>query len=51
MQPIDSVDDLVRQVRRIGYRLGEQRIVWLRGLHLPQHITLTDRAKGVRLAQ
>jgi hypothetical protein len=51
LKPVDNVDDLVRQVRRLRYRLGEQRIVWLRGTHLPQQIELTDRARGVSLAR
>ena len=51
LKPVENVDDLVRQVRRIRYRLGEQRIVWLRGTHLPQQIELTDRARGISLAR
>lgn len=50
-KPVDNVDDLVRQVRRLRYRLGEQRIVWVRGRHLPQDIELTERAEGILLAQ
>ena len=51
LKPVENVDDLVRQVRRIRYRLGEQRIVWLRGTHLTQQIELTDRARGISLAR
>jgi hypothetical protein len=50
MRPVDNVDDLVRNVRRIRYQLSEQRIVWLRGRHLPQSIQLGPEAKGIRLA-
>lgn len=46
-KPVDTVDDLVRQVRRLRYRLGEQRIVWLRGRHLPQTVELTELARGI----
>lgn len=48
--PVDNTDDLVRRVRRVRYRLEEQRIVWVRGRHLPQDIELTERAKGIKLA-
>lgn len=48
--PVDNLDDLVRRVRRLRYRLGEQRIVWVRGRHLPQEIELSEEAVGIRLA-
>ena len=51
LKPVENVDDLVRQVRRLRYRLGEQRIVWLRGTHLPQQVELTERARGISLAR
>jgi hypothetical protein len=51
MRPVDTVDDLSRAVRRIRSRLDDQRIVWLGGRHLPQAITLSDKAKGIRLAE
>jgi hypothetical protein len=50
-QPVDTVDDLVRRVRRLRTQLDEQRIVWVRGRHLPQDIRLSDRARGIRLAE
>lgn len=50
-RPVDNADDLVRRVRRIRYRLEEQRIVWVRGRHLPQDIELSERAVGVSLAR
>lgn len=49
-RPVDNVDDLVRAVRRVRYRLDEQRIVWVNGRHLPQEIELSPKAKGIRLA-
>jgi len=49
--PVDNLDDIVRGARRLRYRLEEQRIVWVRGRHLPQEIRLTDRAVGVSLAE
>jgi len=50
-RPVDNVDDLVRAVRRVRYRLEEQRIIWINGRHLPQDIELGPKAKGIRLAQ
>jgi hypothetical protein len=49
--PVDKVDDLVRRVRQLRYRLEEQRIVWVRGRHLPQDIELSDQAQGISLAE
>lgn len=51
VRPVDNTDDLVRRVRRIRYRLEEQRIVWVRGRHLPQDIELSDAAVGISLAE
>ena len=51
LKVVENADDLVRQVRRLRYRLGEQRIVWLRGRHLPQQIELTEKASGISLAR
>jgi hypothetical protein len=50
-RPVDNVDDLLRAVRRIRSGLGDQRIVWLSGRHLPQGITLSPEAQGIRLAE
>jgi hypothetical protein len=50
MRVVDNVDDLVRAVRRVRSQLEEQRVVWVNGRHLPQHIELTDAAVGIRLA-
>jgi len=50
-QPVENVDDLVRRVRRVRYQLSEQRIVWLRGRHLPHEIELSEGATGIRLAR
>jgi hypothetical protein len=49
-RPVDNVDDLVRAMRRVRYFLEEQRIVWINGRHLPQEIELSDKARGIRLA-
>jgi len=51
MRPVDNVDDLARAVRRVRSRLDDQRIVWLSGRHLPQAITLSDKAVGISLAE
>ena len=50
-RPVDNVDDLVRAVRRVRYRLEEQRIIWISGRHLPQDIELSEKAKEIRLAK
>jgi len=49
--PVDNTDDLVRRVRRVRYQLEEQRIVWVRGRHLPQDIELSEEAQEISLAQ
>ena len=49
--PVDNVDDLVRRVRRVRSLLEEQRIVWVRGRHLPQEIELSEEAAGISLAE
>lgn len=36
--------------RKLRDELERQRIVWLRGVHLPQEIELTEHARGVRIA-
>lgn len=38
-------------VSRLRADLRRQRIVWVEGAHLPQVVTLTPRARGVRLAR
>jgi hypothetical protein len=50
-RPVDNADDLLRAVRRVRSQLEEQRIVWLSGRHLPQGITLSPEAQGIRLAE
>ncbi len=51
VSPVDTVDDLERAVRRTRALLDAQRVVWLRGRRLPQAITLSPRAEGIRLAE
>jgi hypothetical protein len=42
---------LDKAARRLEESLENQWIVWIEGLHLPQHIALTREAKGIRLAK
>jgi len=41
---------LDKAIRRVLKALEAQRVVWLEGLYLPHEISLTDRARGIRLA-
>jgi hypothetical protein len=41
---------LTRAIGELRAALDAQRIVWLEGRHLPQSITLSPRARGLRLA-
>lgn len=42
--------NLRHAVRDVGRELGDQRVVWLRGRHLPQTIELSPEVTGLRLA-
>jgi hypothetical protein len=48
---IETFDDLSRAVRRVRYTVGQQRIIWLGGRHLPQSIELGPDASGISLAK
>ncbi|MDX1502738.1 MAG: hypothetical protein R3325_10285 [Thermoanaerobaculia bacterium] len=47
---VESPWELAAAYRRLAARLERQRLVWLRGAHLPQGVELTPAARGVRLA-
>ncbi len=48
---IRTAADFDVAVARLRAELRRQRILWVEGAHLPQAVTLTPRAKGVRLAR
>ena len=37
--------------KRLAALVDRQRIVWVEGVHLPQSISLSERASGVTLAR
>ncbi len=47
---VSTVTRLETAAKELRRALERQRIVWVEGTHLPQRITLTDRAQGVSLA-
>ncbi len=48
---IRTAADFDVAVTRLRAELRRQRILWVEGAHLPQAVTLTPRAEGVRLAR
>jgi hypothetical protein len=46
---ISSMGRLRTAVGELSRALDRQRVVWLQGRHLPQKISLTDEATGIRL--
>ena len=48
---ISSRQKLAWAYTSLSKQLERQRIVWLDGLHLPQSITLSPEAKGIRLVE
>ncbi len=51
VEDASSENLLDRAASRLGEALARQRIVWIEGAHLPQRITLTDKARGIRIAE
>lgn len=51
VQLIGSAAQLARAVDLLRRQLERQRIVWVKGTHLPQEITLSPEARGVRIVQ
>ena len=52
--PLTGVADpeaLAEAVRELSEALERQRVVWVRGTHLPQEIELSPRAAGIRLVE
>jgi len=47
VEDVSSVARLERAVERLKADLASQRIVWVRGRHLPQEITLSEKASGL----
>ncbi len=50
VERVSNMRQLDAALRTLEKRLGNQRIVWVRGAHLPQEIELAGSASGVRLA-
>jgi hypothetical protein len=53
-EPVDDTStehQLDAAAARLAERLARQRIVWLEGLHLPQNIVLTEKARDTHLAR
>ena len=48
---ISNRQRLVSAYKALSKQLDRQRIVWLEGLHLPQTISLTPKAEGIRLVE
>ncbi len=48
---ISNRQRLIGAYKALSKQLDRQRIVWLDGLHLPQSITLSPEAKGIRLVE
>lgn len=48
---ISSRQKLVGAYTALSKQLNRQRIVWLKGLHLPRSISLSSEAKGIRLVE
>ena len=48
---ISDRQNLVRAYSALSKQLDRQRIVWLDGLHLPQAISLSPQAEGIRLVE
>lgn len=49
VERIDSFRDLVSSARRLRDEIGRQRILWVEGRHLPQHVAFARPVDGVRL--
>jgi hypothetical protein len=48
---VSSVNRLEKAFATVKRDVDRQRIVWLEGIHLPQSISLSPAAKGIRLAE
>ncbi|MDL2718047.1 MAG: hypothetical protein PT977_09850 [Acidobacteriota bacterium] len=51
VEVLKDVDDLVAATSRLTGAVERQRIVWLEGLHLPQAISLSPKARSVTLVR
>jgi hypothetical protein len=49
-EDVSSGSRMDRAAKRLRDQLGDQRIVWLEGAHLPQRIRLAEGVRGVHLA-
>jgi hypothetical protein len=51
VEDVSSAGRLEKAVERLKADLASQRIVWVQGRHLPQEITLSEKAAGIELAR
>jgi hypothetical protein len=51
VQDVSSAARLEKAVDHLKADLASQRIVWVQGRHLPQEITLSEKAAGIELAR
>jgi hypothetical protein len=51
VEDVSSRGRLEKAVERLKADLASQRIVWVQGRHLPQEITLSEKAFGIELAR
>jgi hypothetical protein len=51
VEDVSSNGRLEKAVERLKADLASQRIVWVQGRHLPQEITLSEKAAGIELAR
>jgi len=51
VEDVSSAARLEKAVERLKADLASQRIVWVRGRHLPQEITLSEKAAGLDFAR
>ena len=51
VEDVSSAGRLEKAVERLKADLASQRIVWVQGRHLPQEITLSEKAAGLEFAR
>jgi len=51
IEDVSSAGRLEKAVERLKADLASQRVLWVQGRHLPQEITLSDKAKGLDFAR
>jgi hypothetical protein len=51
VEDVSSAGRLEKAVERLRADLASQRVVWVQGRHLPQEITLSEKARGLDFAR